>query len=233
MALGKLLLWALVAICKWRQQLTLFRSAVRLKCSIFSIYKVHLTHGWCGIHENSCFSFKVVIVCWKKQRYLCPRVFWFPTQVCRVVGSSPCAVASPCGSQVGGRAGSGPALCQMLVIFSRKMPGLCINWVSRTLVTPGPSPSCRQRGICVSTPLPLSQEGRLAFRAQIRGYLFRSGVIRPEAFCTSESKPLDLIFRKKEMQMVKIQTTQKDVKRKGKKEKYKLFSSFYSPVANT
>ena len=63
--------------------LALFQRPVRrLKYSIFSIYKVHLTHGWCGIHEDSSFSFEVG---WKKQKYLCPVAFQFPSQDSAVV----------------------------------------------------------------------------------------------------------------------------------------------------
>lgn len=34
---------------------------------------------WCRIHGNSSFSFEVIIICEKKQNYLCAPVFQFPT----------------------------------------------------------------------------------------------------------------------------------------------------------
>lgn len=66
--------------CKWGQQWPLLHGAARsLKCCVFSKPKVHLTRVRCAVRENSSFSFKVFIICWKKEKFLCRPVFRFPT----------------------------------------------------------------------------------------------------------------------------------------------------------
>lgn len=137
---------------------------------------------WCRIHENSSFSFEVIIICEKEENYLCAPIFQFSTP------DSPTVFGAH--GHVSQEGGFGPwGFYHILVEFSRKMASLYMNRVTLILRVPGPS-SCGQHGIPRPRSPPSLQEDWLTL-GTCSCVTVRSGVkLRPGTNCMLECKPL-------------------------------------------